>query len=79
MIVNRYKVPKKIWSKWTEPARRLFNELHKSMADQQIYTHPKAPQLPRDQWKTTAWNAAWMAADMLSNNSKAKDYRVVTE
>lgn len=77
MTKNRFKVPKKIWSKWTEPARKLFNELHLSMADQRIYTHPKAPQLPPKQWKTTAWNAAWMAASLVSSGSKARDYQVV--
>ncbi len=76
-VANCYKVPKKIWNKWTEPARKLFNELYLSMADQRIYTHPKAPQLPLKQWKTTSWNAAWMAADMLSKGAKARDYRVV--
>lgn len=25
--------------------------------------HPKAPKLPVNQWKTVAWNAAWIAAD----------------
>lgn len=75
---NRFKVPAKIWRKWTEVGRKAFNELYLSMADQRVYTHPKAPQLPPKQWKTTAWNAAWMAASLVSEGSRARDYRVET-
>jgi len=69
----------KVPAKWTPEARRLFRELHAHMGDQHSYTHPQAPQLSRAQWETTRWNAAWMAAEMLSSGARARDIEVVTE
>lgn len=68
---NRFKVAKKEWSKWTVEGRRLFNYLfHTMRANQRIFTHPKAVQLPAAQWQTTAWNAAWEAARHISRLSQ---------
>lgn len=66
MIANRYKVPKRTWSKWSDDARVLFNRLYGSMGDQSLCSHPKATPQAREHWKTTRWNAAWMAAHELS-------------
>ena len=43
----------------------MFNELFRYMFDNQpLFKHPKAPLLETEQWKTVAWNAAWIAADL---------------
>jgi hypothetical protein len=60
--VNR--VPVKQWAKWSPTARRVFNATHLAMTtDQDLFLHPKATPLPNTQWSTTAWNAAWIAAE----------------
>jgi len=66
MTRNRYKVSKRQWAKWTEEGRRLFNDLYGVMRDQDLFSHPKAERRPREHWDTTRWNAAWMAADLVS-------------
>jgi len=63
--VNRYKVPKSQWKRWSKFQRRVFNGVHSQMLHQQhLFTHPKTDEIPRDEWKTIAWNAAWTAAGM---------------
>lgn len=60
---NLYRVPAKQWNRWSAVARRVFNETYSAMVgDQDMFLHPKAQPLPETQWKTTAWNAAWIAA-----------------
>ena len=60
---NRYRVPKKQWSRWNEDQRRVFNHVHSAMTgNQDLFMHPKAEPVPVDHWKTTSWNAAWEAA-----------------
>lgn len=64
MIKNKFKVPKKKWSKWTQSGRAMFNTLYYTMTENQtVFRHPKEPEVSRPHWKTTAWNAAWIAAD----------------
>lgn len=70
MTSNRYKVPKKIWNRWTEDGRILFNDLYQSMGDQNLYSHPVATPQAREHWSTTRWNAAWMAAEIISREQK---------
>lgn len=61
---NQNRVPVKQWRKWSEPARRVFNRVYTTMmADQSLFLHPKAPPAKPAHWKTTCWNAAWIAAD----------------
>lgn len=60
---NRYRVPKSQWRKWSKEQRRVFNYIHSAMIrSPQFFQHPEAASIPRDHWKTTAWNAAWEAA-----------------
>ena len=63
-VTNKHRVPGKQWRRWTASAQRVFNEVYCRMRDSQsMFLHPKAsPQTP-DHWNTTAWNAAWIAAD----------------
>jgi len=64
LLENRYKVPKTQWSKWLPPSQDVFNVVYGVMIEnQRIFQHPKAVPLDPEHWKTTAWNAAWIAAD----------------
>lgn len=61
---NNHKVPLKHWRKWTPQARKVFNETYETMLENQgLFLHPKQATVPQAQWETTAWNAAWTAAD----------------
>ena len=61
---NIYGVPQKQWTKWDVMGRQVFNEVYSSMVGNQwIFLHPKQEKMSRSHWRTTAWNAAWTAAD----------------
>lgn len=61
---NKFEVDADVWSGWSETAQRVFNYLFWYMLqNQDLFKHPKAPLLEHEQWKTTAWNAAWVAAN----------------
>lgn len=65
---NSNLVPKAQWRKWSEPARAVFNEVYAVMAENQsLFLHPKAKKNTLECWNTTAWNAAWVAADAVKN------------
>ena len=65
MIDNKNRVPKDQWKKWSEPAKAMFNSLYnRSMDNREIFTHPMTSMKPVE-WKTIAWNHAWVAADLL--------------
>lgn len=62
-VRNRYCVPANPWRRWSARARHVFNEIYTAMmASPELYWHPKGQKIPRKHWKTTAWNAAWIAA-----------------
>lgn len=61
---NTFKVGKSQWKKWSDIAQRVFNETYEVMlANQSLFLHPKADPARVEYWTTTAWNAAWTAAD----------------
>lgn len=62
-VSNKYGVPKKQWSKWSNTAKRMFNRMFYEMRHQWVYLHPDAPVLSREHWKTVRWNVAWIAAN----------------
>jgi hypothetical protein len=62
-IQNRHRVPAKQWRRWSEHARRVFNTVFQTMGEQDLFLHPKATPAKREHWRTTRWNAAWVAAD----------------
>jgi hypothetical protein len=65
-IRNTYRVPKKTWRKWSATARQVFNGLYRSMMDSPWAFQTQSVQemgLKRRQWRVTAWNSAWIAAD----------------
>ena len=61
---NEFKVPKDQWSKWSKKQRGMFNDLYSAMmrSPSLFNSHPQAPTIEPDQWRTIAWNAAWNAA-----------------
>lgn len=62
---NKFGVSAEVWDAWPPAAREMFNGLYTYMYDNQpLFRHPKAPVLENEQWKTVAWNAAWIAADL---------------
>lgn len=70
-VKNKYKVPVAQWRKWNETERHLFNSMYSHMYDDsEFYLHPKQDIPKPVYWKTTAWNAAWMAADHLKDQRK---------
>ena len=62
--MNTYKVPKKKWSKWSALARSVFNSVYGAMQTcPEMYWHPHQGKISARYWRTTSWNAAWIAAD----------------
>ena len=65
---NINRVPKKQWRKWSKAAKRVFNELYDFMLhNRSLMLHPKQAAPQHYHWKTTSWNAAWIAADSVDN------------
>lgn len=61
---NTYRVPKKQWARWPDIAQRVFNSQYQCMANNQdLFRHPRAETVAPGHWDTTAYNAAWIAAD----------------
>lgn len=76
---NTHKVPLKQWRKWTPAARKVFNETYDTMLNNQgLFQHPKTAAVPQAQWTTTAWNAAWTAADAVMD-AAPRDGDVVSD
>lgn len=70
---NSYRVQKRQWTKWSEAARTVFNDVYCVMAyNQGLFLHPSAKKASDEQWITTAWNAAWTAADAVMDCVPAK-------
>jgi hypothetical protein len=61
---NLYHVPVRQWRKWPAKCRQVFNEVYSTMSrNQDTFLHPQQDKISKRMWKTTAWNAAWIAAD----------------
>lgn len=64
-VANLHKVPKRQWKKWNLSQQIRFNFLFSTMMNNQdLFKHPKAPDVDLKYWKTTCWNAALMANDV---------------
>lgn len=63
-VHNKHKVPMKQWRKWTNLAKKVFNDMMESMRPsmQHAFLHPQASAMAKAHWQTTRWNAAWTAA-----------------
>jgi len=67
---NVFGVPTKTWRKWLPRSRKMFNELYTAMTDSPWAF--KSPKTQEDKhWKTTAWNTAWIAADLVRDDNAA--------
>lgn len=64
-VKNKHKVPQKMWDKWSNLSRRVFNDMMYSMRPtmQFAFLHPGATAQKKDHWQTTRYNAAWSAAE----------------
>ena len=64
-VKNKHKVPLKTWNKWSNLARRVFNDMMYSLRPsmQFAFLHPDALPASKEHWGTTRWNAAWTAAE----------------
>jgi hypothetical protein len=60
---NPYAVPARAWRRWSEAGQRAFNEMMGTMLRQDIVKHPMAATVHPEHWYTTAYNAAFLAAD----------------
>lgn len=64
-IGNVHGVPAKNWNKWSEPARRRFNQMFELMIDHpKSFQNPRYPESPAPAWRTTAWVASFISACM---------------
>lgn len=71
---NKFEVPEDVWGDWSERAQRMFNYVFWYMLqNQELFKHPKAPVLAHEQWKTTAWNAAWIAAGQVDADEETEE------
>jgi hypothetical protein len=65
--MNTYYVSKRQWGKWTVVGKHVFNKTYGYMTENpHLFVHPKAELVLTEHFKTTAWNAAWTAADVCS-------------
>ena len=68
MTRNTNRVPRRQWDRWSGASRRVFNAVYKFMLDNPwVMRHPKQTAVSPAHWKTTAWNAAWIAADAVDD------------
>ena len=76
---NTFKVSKEKWYEWSEKAHVVFNRTYEFMMDNQwAMLHPKQPVPKPAHYKTTAWNAAWIAADAVDNTIPTEIVEVKT-
>lgn len=54
---------------WTEEQRDLFVKVHRFItANQQTFVHPAAPPIESAHFNTIAWNAAFVAAELMAGD-----------
>lgn len=72
-VTNKNKVPVVQWRKWTNHAKKVFNDMYHAMRPsmQGTITHPEMFPLQKEHWQTLRWNAAWLAADGVTKQGGA--------
>lgn len=79
-VTNTHRVPSRMWRRWTIVGRHVFNKTYTHMVqNQDVYKHPQAQTVPEEHFKTTAWNAAFIAADICSRGEGALLTELVRE
>jgi hypothetical protein len=73
-VHNKYKVPMKQWNKWSNLAKRVFNNMMETMRPQMqhAFLHPHAQLMKKLHWDTTRWNASWEAAQAANGGGALK-------
>lgn len=65
---NENRVPVKQWRKWSSESKIVFNRVYEfCFNNPDLMLHPKQEKPKPLFWKTTAWNAAWIAADAVDD------------
>jgi hypothetical protein len=72
---NKFKVPKKSWGSWTLVGKHTFNKLFEAMTmNPEFYVHSdvisRGGIYSEKEWRVTAWNAAFMAASIVSRGER---------
>ncbi len=77
-VKNAFKVPRAKWGKWSNHARRVFNQMFRELRDsrQTMLVHPKAAIMHKEHWGTIRWNAAWLAAE--AANGEHRRSKIIT-
>lgn len=78
-VLNKHKVPKLQWDRWSNHARKTFNTMYQSMRPsmQFAFVHPQATPVSKQHWETTRWNVAWEAAEIADGSGSLKRVVVV--
>ena len=78
MVANRYKVPVQTWDKWNARSKSVFNDVFATMLDnKRLFLHPKQEPPRKAHWHTTAWNAAWLAAQFAADYDRKARARLI--
>jgi hypothetical protein len=77
-VKNKHRVAAKKWRKWSNHAKKVFNDMYESLRPsmQQFYLHPDAPPQAKKFWAITRWNVAWEAADVANRQGPLR--KVIT-
>jgi len=83
-MTNKYDCPSKIWRKFSDAAKKIYNEvMSQSLKNQDITCHPKGDEIGKDEWHTICHNfscyAAWaFDGESLRKNDEVIDIRTST-
>lgn len=74
-VKNVYRVPKKVWTRWTLVGKHVFNKTMEfsTTSGSELMCNPKMTEeyhISDEYWKTIAWNHAWISADIASRGEK---------
>lgn len=71
MAEKPLEMSKKAWSRWSEDSQEMFVNMYDYiLPNQTIFSHPNMIPMPEAEWKTIAWNTAYMAADFIRMKEK---------
>jgi hypothetical protein len=73
-VKNKHKVPQKMWTRWSNHAKGVFNGVMEDMrlTMQFVYLHPDCPPLHKEHWHTVRRNASFVAADRANKLATAQ-------
>jgi hypothetical protein len=66
-VENKHEVAESQWNVWSDEGKKSFNEMYDWVkANQDLCLHPDGIANTPEHWNTTAWNVAWISADVAS-------------